>query len=67
MENDWRAILLLAPEDWICRCANEFGRLGLKPEPALLLEWSFCLWRLNSHKCPEEVARMEFLNWPEQH
>jgi hypothetical protein len=64
MESDWRNIASLHPDEWMCRCANELGRLGLNAEPGLLLEWAFQMWRTDSAKDPEEVARDEFACWP---
>lgn len=64
MESDWGKISALRFEEWICRFANEIGRLGLDIEPGLLLEWSFQMWRTDSARYPEEVARDEYSNWP---
>jgi len=54
----------LHADEWICRFANELRRLGLNVESGLLIEWAFQMWRTDSARNPEEVARDEVACWP---
>jgi len=64
MDSAWRRIVSLHADEWICRFANELRRLGLNVESGLLIEWAFQMWRTDSARNPEEVARDEVACWP---
>ena len=64
MDPEWRRIASLHADEWMARFASELGRLGVAAEPRMLLEWGFLMWRTESGRSPEEVAREEFAGWP---
>lgn len=64
MDSDWTRIASLPVDEWMYRFASELIRLGLTAEPRSLLEWGWMMWRTESGRTPEEVAREEFACWP---